>query len=48
MTYFSGEGGSIYFGEYEARELIHNGARIQWHASLQNRSKHERMVDTHD
>ncbi|XP_050941456.1 uncharacterized protein LOC127149659 [Cucumis melo] len=48
MTNFSGEGGSIYFGEYEARELIHNGARIQWHASLQNRSKHERMVDTHD
>uniref|UniRef100_A0A9I9E0H5 Aminotransferase-like plant mobile domain-containing protein n=1 Tax=Cucumis melo TaxID=3656 RepID=A0A9I9E0H5_CUCME len=43
-----GEGGSIYFGEYEARELIHNGARIQWHANLQNRSKHERMVDTHD
>nr|ADN34118.1 hypothetical protein [Cucumis melo subsp. melo] len=48
MTNFSGEGGSIYFGEYEARELIHNGARIQWHANLQNRSKHERMVDTHD
>ncbi|TYK00336.1 hypothetical protein E5676_scaffold1923G00140 [Cucumis melo var. makuwa] len=43
-----GEGGSIYFGEYEARELIHNGARIQWHANIQNRSKHERMVDTHD
>uniref|UniRef100_A0A9I9EIB0 Aminotransferase-like plant mobile domain-containing protein n=1 Tax=Cucumis melo TaxID=3656 RepID=A0A9I9EIB0_CUCME len=43
-----GGGGSIYFGEYEARELIHNGARIQWHANLQNRSKHERMVDTHD
>uniref|UniRef100_A0A9I9E1M3 Aminotransferase-like plant mobile domain-containing protein n=2 Tax=Cucumis melo TaxID=3656 RepID=A0A9I9E1M3_CUCME len=48
MTNFSGESGSIYFGEYEARELIHNGARIQWHANLQNRSKHERMVDTHD
>ncbi|KAA0066963.1 putative mitochondrial protein [Cucumis melo var. makuwa] len=43
-----GEGGSIYFGKYEARELIHNGARIQWHANLQNRNKHERMVDTHD
>uniref|UniRef100_A0A9I9ECM8 Aminotransferase-like plant mobile domain-containing protein n=1 Tax=Cucumis melo TaxID=3656 RepID=A0A9I9ECM8_CUCME len=28
MTKFSGEGGSIYFGKYEARELIHNGARI--------------------
>uniref|UniRef100_A0A9I9EID3 Uncharacterized protein n=1 Tax=Cucumis melo TaxID=3656 RepID=A0A9I9EID3_CUCME len=28
MTNFSGEGGSIYFGEYEVRELIHNGARI--------------------
>ncbi|KAA0047546.1 hypothetical protein E6C27_scaffold2963G00230 [Cucumis melo var. makuwa] len=48
MTNFSGEGGSIYFGEYEARELIHNCARIQWHANLQNRSKHEHMVDTHD
>ncbi|KAA0034815.1 hypothetical protein E6C27_scaffold213G00490 [Cucumis melo var. makuwa] len=48
MTNFSGEGESIYFGEYEARELIHNGARIQWHANIQNRSKHERMVDTHD
>ncbi|KAA0048379.1 hypothetical protein E6C27_scaffold264G00980 [Cucumis melo var. makuwa] len=48
MTNFSGEGGSIYFGEYEARKLIHNGARIQWHANLQNRSKHECMVDTHD
>ncbi|TYK16513.1 hypothetical protein E5676_scaffold21G003220 [Cucumis melo var. makuwa] len=48
MTKFSDEGGSIYFGEYEARELIHNGARIQWHANLQNRNKHERMVDTHD
>uniref|UniRef100_A0A9I9E2G3 Aminotransferase-like plant mobile domain-containing protein n=1 Tax=Cucumis melo TaxID=3656 RepID=A0A9I9E2G3_CUCME len=48
MTNFSGEGGSIYFGEYEARKLIHNGARIQWHANLQNISKHERMVDTHD
>ncbi|KAA0060611.1 hypothetical protein E6C27_scaffold22G004890 [Cucumis melo var. makuwa] len=48
MTNFSGEGRSIYFGEYEARELIHNGARIQWHTNLQNRSKHERMVDTHD
>ncbi|KAA0054204.1 hypothetical protein E5676_scaffold45G001090 [Cucumis melo var. makuwa] len=48
MTNFSGEGGSIYFGEYEAHELIHNGARIQWHANLQNRSKHEHMVDTHD
>ncbi|TYK19639.1 hypothetical protein E5676_scaffold242G00260 [Cucumis melo var. makuwa] len=48
MTNFSGKSGSIYFGEYKARELIHNGARIQWHANLQNRSKHERMVDTHD
>uniref|UniRef100_A0A9I9EI20 Aminotransferase-like plant mobile domain-containing protein n=1 Tax=Cucumis melo TaxID=3656 RepID=A0A9I9EI20_CUCME len=48
MTNFSGEGGSIYFGEYEARELIHNGVRIQWHANLHNRNKHERMVDTHD
>ncbi|TYK18946.1 hypothetical protein E5676_scaffold418G00300 [Cucumis melo var. makuwa] len=48
MTNFSGEGGSIYFGEYEARELIYNGAGIQWQANLQNRSKHERMVDTHD
>uniref|UniRef100_A0A9I9E9M2 Aminotransferase-like plant mobile domain-containing protein n=1 Tax=Cucumis melo TaxID=3656 RepID=A0A9I9E9M2_CUCME len=34
MTNFSGEGGSIYFGKYEARELIHNGARIQWHTNL--------------
>ncbi|KAA0057575.1 hypothetical protein E6C27_scaffold497G00470 [Cucumis melo var. makuwa] len=48
MTNFSGEGGSIYFGKYEAHELIHNGARIQWHANLHNRNKHERMVDTHD
>ncbi|KAA0047860.1 hypothetical protein E6C27_scaffold133G001260 [Cucumis melo var. makuwa] len=48
MTNFSGEGRSIYFGEYEARELIHNGARIQWHANLQNMNKHKRMVDTHD
>ncbi|KAA0050333.1 hypothetical protein E6C27_scaffold88G00590 [Cucumis melo var. makuwa] len=47
MTNFSGEGGSIYFGEYEARELIHNGARIQWHANLQNRNKHERMHGTY-
>ena len=29
MTNFSGEVGSIYFGKYEVRELIHNGARIQ-------------------
>ena len=28
MANISVEGGSIYFGEYEARELIHNGARI--------------------
>ncbi|TYK04206.1 hypothetical protein E5676_scaffold24967G00050 [Cucumis melo var. makuwa] len=48
MTNFSDEGGSIYFGEYEALELIHNGARIQWHANLPNRNKHECMVDTHD
>ena len=48
MTNFFDEGGSIYFGEYEARELIHNGARIQWHANLQNRNKQECMVDTHD
>uniref|UniRef100_A0A9I9E238 Aminotransferase-like plant mobile domain-containing protein n=1 Tax=Cucumis melo TaxID=3656 RepID=A0A9I9E238_CUCME len=48
MTNFSDEGGSIYFGEYEARELIHNGTRIQWHANLPNRNKHECMVDTHD
>ena len=48
MTNFFGNGGSIYFGEYEARELIHNGARIQWHANLQNKNKHEHMVDTHD
>ncbi|KAA0059654.1 putative mitochondrial protein [Cucumis melo var. makuwa] len=48
ITNFSGKGWSIHFGEYEARELIHNGARIQWHANLQNRNKHERMVDTHD
>ncbi|KAA0041758.1 hypothetical protein E5676_scaffold95G00340 [Cucumis melo var. makuwa] len=47
MTNFFNEGKSIYFGEYEAQELIHNGARIQWHANLQNRNKHECMVDTH-
>ena len=38
MTNFSGEGGSIYFGEYEARELIHNGARIQRHANQRTQS----------
>ncbi|TYK03059.1 hypothetical protein E5676_scaffold46G001590 [Cucumis melo var. makuwa] len=48
MTNIFSKGESIYFGEYEVRELIHNGARIQWHANLQNRNKHEHMVDTHD
>ena len=36
MANFFDEGESTYFGEYEARELIYNGARIQWHTSLQN------------
>ena len=48
MANFFDEGGSIYFGEYEAQELIHNDARTQWHANLQNQNKHERMSDTHD
>ena len=48
MANFSNEGESIYFGEYETRELIYNGARIQWHASLQNWNKHKRMIDTRD
>lgn len=46
MGNFFNEGGSIYFEEYEARELIHNGN--QWHTSLQNWNKHECMIDTRD
>ena len=41
---FSSESGLVYFGEHDARELIHKGASIQWHVNVQSRNKQDRMI----
>lgn len=48
MVNLFGEGGSVYFGEHDARKLIQKGASVQWHVNIQHRNKHDRMTDNED